>query len=164
MNRSIAENIELKRVQTLYQQALVLEEIFRKEKAGDKWIKKGDNNTAYFHAKVKAINIFLTTRIQLGEDDKWTEDPLSIHEATISFYHSLLMSSTQHEGEQNLLDVIPILITRYQNDLLVVMPSFDKLKEAVFTHNPLSALGPYDLMLIFTNFAGKQWVKTSTGL
>lgn len=70
----------------------------------------------------------------------------------INLYKSLLTSSAPHEGEQELLNVIPTSITTLQIDLLVETPSFDELKEAAFNLNPLSAPSLDGLTINFFEF------------
>lgn len=48
----LEKNEELKTLQEKYHHALLQEEVFWKEKSGEKWIKEGDRNTAHSHAKV----------------------------------------------------------------------------------------------------------------
>lgn len=66
VNWSVKENIVLKKLQALYHQAHIQEEVFQKEKSRDKQIKEGDRNTTYFHAKINARIWENITRLQLG--------------------------------------------------------------------------------------------------
>lgn len=84
---TIEKNIEFKRLQALYIQAITQEEIFWKEKSRDKWIKEGDKNTSYFYAKVNA-HIIKPSRTLLLEnrEDTWTDDPNTIHNEVVNYF------------------------------------------------------------------------------
>lgn len=59
------------------------------KKVGGKWIKEGDIKTTYFHGKVNVRRRTNISMLQLGEDNTWIEDPLTIHEVAVNFYMNL---------------------------------------------------------------------------
>lgn len=69
---SLADNIELNHLQALYQHASNQEEIFWKEKVGNKYVLDSDRNTAFFHEIVKASWAKSVTKLKINES--WGED------------------------------------------------------------------------------------------
>lgn len=81
------KDIELKRLPVVYNQEIIQEEIYWKEKLGDKWIIEGDRNMEFGHAKVKSRWNKQVKKLLLGEDEEeWTED---IGESTTQQIYSL---------------------------------------------------------------------------
>lgn len=62
-----------------------------------------------------------------------------IHQYVIFFFEQQLTSYSPILGDSSLLETIPSMATLYQNDMLATIPSFEEVKEAIFTINPDSA-------------------------
>lgn len=54
LNGTMQDNVELMRLHTMYEQVMIQEELFLKEKVGYKWVLDDDRNTSYCHEKVNA--------------------------------------------------------------------------------------------------------------
>lgn len=110
---------------------------------GDKWITERDRNTAFFHAKVNSQRNQQVTRLMLDENtEDWNDDIEIIHSSAVNFFAKQLVEETSTLDFGELVNAIPRLLNKYQNDLIASMPSREEIKEALFSLNPLSVPGP----------------------
>jgi len=123
-------------------EALLKQEMFWQEKARVRWHLDGDRNSSYFHRLTKIKN--KTKMISsLLVNDELTSDPQMISNHIVSYYNRLFSSSNTVLQDQQLVeDVIPKLIDDTTNNLLIMIPSLEEVKKAVFDLNQDSAPGP----------------------
>lgn len=106
-----------------------------------KWFKDGDKNTRFFHNYVKGRRKKLKLiEIQTGQGDVinnseniWTE--------AVMYFEDQFKEEICQEGDE-MLEVIPKLISAEQNVELSRPSSIEEVKEVVFELNGDSASGP----------------------
>ncbi|XP_071939205.1 uncharacterized protein [Coffea arabica] len=117
---SKAAQIELNKAQTELRHAILIEEQFWSQKARVKWLRTGDSNSKFFHAKVKLQRVQGAIHRVRNTNGDWVEDD---------------------EGSE-MLHLILSLITREDNVALEGYPSMEEVKRAVFGMDGDSAAGP----------------------
>ncbi|VFQ77313.1 unnamed protein product [Cuscuta campestris] len=115
--------------------------LFWKQKAGIKWLKEGDCNSSFFHAKIKEKRIHQKIHRIKDSNGNWLENTNDIqHEATNFF--KALFSNHNCEGMNKFLDNIPLLVDDSINTTLTKFPTEEEVKEAVWSLDPDSSAGP----------------------
>lgn len=127
-----------------YNDILLKEEIFWKQKSRESWLKEGDSNTKFFHNTTNfKRNINRIAKINTGEGTT-TKDPGKISEVLTNFYYSLLNSleASDLNTQKEMLKAIPKLITEADNKILNNKLSLEEVRVAVFQLHPDKAPGP----------------------
>ncbi|MCI07075.1 RNA-directed DNA polymerase (Reverse transcriptase), partial [Trifolium medium] len=120
---------------------LGMEESYWQQKANIHWHCDGDRNTAYFHRFAKIKNtINLITSLKHG--DSTLTDPNIISSHVVDHFSNLFNQNSRVTDNGLIEDVIPNLLTDNINNMLTMLPSFDEIKNAVFSLNKDSAPGP----------------------
>lgn len=127
---------------------LNMEEIFWKEKSKVKWHCEGDRNTTYFHrlAKIKNASSLITS---MKSGDITLNDPNEVSAHVVNHFSNLFSSNANVSQNDMVQEVIPKLITDRINNMLTLLPSFDEIKNAIFSLNKDSAPGPDGFGAIF---------------
>ncbi|PNX83757.1 ribonuclease H, partial [Trifolium pratense] len=130
-----------KSAQYLLDKALERQEEFWREKARINWHLKGDRNTAYFHrlAKIKNTSKLISS---LKHNNEIISDPTLLADHVVSYYKNVFCTNSFLQDQSLVEEVIPNLINEEVNTLLTMLPSFDEIKNAVFSLNKDSAPGP----------------------
>ncbi|XP_039682998.1 uncharacterized protein [Medicago truncatula] len=127
--------------QMLLTNALNVQEQFWKEKARNQHFIHGDRNTAYFHrvSKIRAA----TNSISLLQDgDNILSEPSDIELHILSYFQGIF-SMDNNCGQNTLVDeIIPALVTKEDNQMLMHFPLSYEIKAAVFALNADGAPGP----------------------
>ncbi|XP_019258573.1 PREDICTED: uncharacterized protein LOC109236798 [Nicotiana attenuata] len=120
---------------------LALEEEFWKQKAGMLWFKDGDRNTKFFHVQVKGRRKKLQLKRIKDNMDNWIEDDEQIAEEAIRFYKDQF-TETIVPNNFHIMEHVPRLVEREQNENLIATPTREEVKRAVYGLNTDSAGGP----------------------
>lgn len=127
-----------------YNDILLKEEIFRKQKSRESWLKEGDSNTKFFHNTTnykRSINRIVKIKTPEG---CITEDPDQIATVIINFYKSLLnnIEAVDLNAQNDMLKAKPKLITESDNKIMNNKLSLEEVKTAVFQLHPDKAPRP----------------------
>lgn len=137
---SLENKINLQKANAQLRMILHREEIFWHQKSRVKWLSYGDRNTHFFHQYTK-IRRHLNTVHRLKINDIWVEDQETLINGAVDHFSNLL-SSEDHNVENDIFHVIPKIITDAQNDLLCGIPSPKEIRDAVFSLPGSSSPGP----------------------
>jgi hypothetical protein len=148
----IQENIQLngpsdlllsdeKLANIVLEDALSKQEVFWQEKAKLNWYLSGDRNTKYFH-RIAKIKTTTKTISSLQDGDNVITDQNLIADHIVSYYKSLFSTNLVLQDSLLADEVIPNLISDDVNAILIMLPSIDEIKAAVFGLNGDSAPGP----------------------
>lgn len=124
------------------------EELYWKQKSRVLWLREGDRNTKYFHAKTKqrrARNRI--TRLQ-NAMNQWVCRDEEI-EAVASNYFQELFATTNPDTIQESIRFITAKVTNEMNQHLLSIPRHEEIKEATFAINPEKAPGPDGMTSLF---------------
>lgn len=139
------------------------EELFWKQKSRAIWLREGDRNTKFFHAKTKqrrARNRITKLMDSLGN---WVETEDGIESLATAYFDSLFTASAPSERDEA-VRFITATVTQEMNTSLTRETSEAEIKEAVFAINPDRAPGPDGMTSLFYqwfwNVVGKDVVKT----
>lgn len=117
------------------------EQILRKDKAKECWLTDGDANTRYFHLSTIAhqrqnhIDHIFT---EIGQRKTGQDD---IGDLFVDFYNKLF-NSESHIFPDDLQGLITKLVEEYANVQLMICPSVQEVKEAVFSMSGSKSSGP----------------------
>ncbi|KAH0639783.1 hypothetical protein KY285_036369 [Solanum tuberosum] len=119
---------------------LYVEEEFWKQKADIRWFQDGDRNTRFFHNYVKGRRKKLRlTEIQTIEGDTINTSE-NIGAEAVAFFEKQFKED-QTSGDEWMLDVIPKLITKEQNEEITRLSGMKEVKKVVFELNGASRVG-----------------------
>ncbi|XP_043710215.1 uncharacterized protein LOC122659132 [Telopea speciosissima] len=123
------------------QEVLLQEEIFWRQKSRVQWLKEGESNTKFFHTMVNF-------RRGIGRVDKvkdgngvWVHGQEDVGREAARFFVGLFMAQNRRRDE-DLLDLIPRLVTDADNEMLMMVPPMEEVRKAVFGLSCDSAPGP----------------------
>ncbi|KAK2660036.1 hypothetical protein Ddye_006569 [Dipteronia dyeriana] len=118
--------------------------IFLKEKSRVRWLAEGDQNSKSFHPLLKRKWASKTLSIiQIGENI--SNDPVDIGEHVSSCYQYLFSDLDSSSSNLSIIrEHVSSLVTVDENTSILRVPSFDEVRNTVFTMDPLSAPGPDD--------------------
>jgi hypothetical protein len=132
---------EEKAAQIRLDEALKIQEYFRKDKSRSKWFIEGDRNTSYFH-KLTQIRHATNRLVRLKVGDNYITDTNQVEQHVLTFYKDLFGSNNQCIPTDIVERTIPSLITAADNESLTHIPSFDEVKQAVFNMDGSSSPRP----------------------
>ncbi|KAL0754380.1 hypothetical protein Bca101_092048 [Brassica carinata] len=129
-------------------QAYREEELFWKQRCKDKWAVKGDLNTKYYHASVKANRS--RRRITKLMDDRGQAHFSEAAKGEVATeYFKKLFSSANSGDFSALFEGFSSRVTAGMNEILVREVSKEEVKEAVFSIKASSAPGPDGMTGLF---------------
>ncbi|KAL9682775.1 hypothetical protein QQ045_014583 [Rhodiola kirilowii] len=119
------------------------EEIFWRQRSRAEWLRQGDRNTAYFHAKASQRR--KRNRIDGLENDRGElcESEESIISIVTNYFNNIFESQgiTQGRNWEREFENIPKVISVEMNQILTAPFSESKVKRALFQIHPTKALG-----------------------
>ncbi|XP_027178157.1 uncharacterized protein LOC113777323 [Coffea eugenioides] len=133
-------HISLQEMQAGFQHALAIDEQFWSQKACVKWLSNGDRNSKFFHAVVRQSRVqgmIYRIKTQMGS---WVEEDGDIATEAIRFFSGLYSEAVVPSDE--LLSLIPPILTREENLTLEDIPSMDEVKRVVHAMDGDSVAGP----------------------
>ncbi|XP_062104194.1 uncharacterized protein LOC133815358 [Humulus lupulus] len=117
--------------------------LFLAQKAKTSWAKNGDDNTAIFHASLRARRT--QNRVSSIEDDQgnWCDTPDSVQHAFMQFFQQLLGSQMHQRTSvnQSIIDLGPKITDRHISILQADFTA-QEVKEAIFAIPGLKSPGP----------------------
>ncbi|GAA0142555.1 hypothetical protein LIER_35590 [Lithospermum erythrorhizon] len=119
---------------------LAIEEDFLSQQSGIKWLQEGDKNSGFYHNFVRKKR---KRNAVLGvlDEGEWITDPESIARSGIHFFQELFTQDTA-DGDEELVDCIPTMISAEENEQLLAVPQLEEIKQVVFSLCKESAAGP----------------------
>ncbi|WZZ62784.1 hypothetical protein YC2023_062891 [Brassica napus] len=153
---SSEEELELKwRLCAAYRE----DEIYWRQKSRALWLKEGDRNTKYFHAKTKqrrARNRITKLKNSMGA---WVETEEEIEQVAVEYFENIFATSNPSDFETS-IRFITERVTNEINVMLTAPPSDAEIKDAVFAINPDKVPGPDGMTSLFNqrfwNHIGKD--------
>ncbi|KAL0422180.1 UNVERIFIED_CONTAM: hypothetical protein Slati_3240900 [Sesamum latifolium] len=126
------------------------EEIFWKQRSKDHWLKEGDRNSRFFHAKANHRNRTNSIRRLWNSDSTWVESVEGVQQCIIEYFQSVFTSSRPHSDD--ILRVTehlpPMVSTEMADDLLRPYTEIEVTK-ALFSMSPLKSPGPNGMPPLF---------------
>jgi hypothetical protein len=117
------------------------EEIMARQRSRVAWLREGDRNTAFFHARASARKKTNRIDILVREDGSKCEDQQGIKGMVHSFYEDLFTSDPFLSMDE-VLEAIPVKVDDSMNESLCEQYSNEEIKEALFQMGPTKAPGP----------------------
>ena len=124
------------------------EKIFWRQKSRAIWLREGDRNTKYFHAKTKqrrARNRITKLKNSMGV---WVETEEGIEQLAVEYFEELFETSNPGDFEESIW-FITETVTEDMNAVLTAQITDTEIKDAVFSINPEKAPGPDGMTSLF---------------
>jgi hypothetical protein len=133
------------------------EEAFMKQKARNKWLNLGDQNSRFFHCQVKVRQARNAIKCLFDAEGNRLDTPDQIKEEVISFYQKLLgVSNAENEGE--MITTVSTLMDSTISDntkvLLAKEVTEEEIKSSMFSLGSEKAPGPMDSQHAFSRKLG----------
>ena len=127
---------------------LIKEEKMWKQRSRALWLKEGDQNTKFFHNR--ASHRYKRNRIEELKNEAGVvcTNEEEIADILIAYYQQLFSTASPTRVEE-VLRVVPSIITEEQNTMLAVEFVKAEINEALQQMEPLKALGPDGLPPLF---------------
>ena len=139
---------------------LIKEEKMWKQRSRALWLKEGDQNTKFFHNR--ASHRYKRNRIEELKNEAGVvcTNEEEIADILIAYYQQLFSTASPTRVEE-VLRVVPSIITEEQNTMLAAEFVKAEIDEALQQMEPLKAPGPDGLPPLFTKSSGIQLVMMS---
>ena len=112
------------------------------------WLRAGDRNTKYFHAKTKqqrARNRITRLRNSMHQ---WVRNEDEIETVAIDYFQQLFTTTNPYTIDKS-LRFITAAVTEEMNHRLLCLPQDEEIREATFAINPEKASGPDGMTSLF---------------
>jgi len=135
------------------------EEVFWAQRAKVDFLKHGDSNSKWFHARAKVR--YSTNYIQgLQQDDgTWVENEAEVRRLVVDYFEQLF-STTHPERFERILETIPVRVTDAMNDGLMREYSEAEILAALNSMGPTKSPGRTVSTPAFISITGLLWEKT----
>lgn len=122
--------------------------MYWKQKSQVLWLRAGDRNTKYFHAKTKQRRACSRITRLKNSMNQWVYSEEAI-EVVASEYFQQLFTTTNPSTIEETLRYITVSVSDDMNQRLLRIPSDEEIKDATLAINPEKAPGPDDMTSLF---------------
>jgi ribonuclease HI len=142
------ESSEIKGIEVKLCELFEREEVMARQRSRVEWLREGDRNTAFFHARASARRRTNKIKVIIRNDGSRCTELAGIKSEVESFYEE--MFSTEPCGAINeVLDAIQNKVTDNMNDDLCKRVTNEEIKVALFQMGPTKAPGPDGFPALF---------------
>ncbi|KAL0011886.1 hypothetical protein SO802_006994 [Lithocarpus litseifolius] len=127
---------------------MVVEEDMRHQRSRNCWLRSGDRNTSFFHAKASNIHKWNTIHRIRDAEDTWQEDEEMIGRTFVEYFEQLFTSS-QPNVSTELIDAIHFKVTDRMNSRLLQEFQASEVEQALKQMHPMKAPGPDGMPPLF---------------
>ena len=127
---------------------MVVEEDMWHQRSRNSWLRSGDRNTSFFHAKASNRHQRNTIHLVRDPNDEWQEDE-EVIERTFVEYFEQLFTSSQPNVSAELIEATHTKVTDRMNSKLLQEFQASEIEQALKQMHPMKAPGPDGMPPLF---------------
>ncbi|KAL0378863.1 UNVERIFIED_CONTAM: LINE-1 retrotransposable element O protein [Sesamum radiatum] len=129
---------------------LAREEMMWKQRGKVQWLREGDLNTAFFHAKASARQRKNTISHLRRQDGSWSSSAAEVQNIITSYFHGLFTSTRPSDADiEAAIEGLTTRVSTEMNSQLLLPFTADEVKNALFQMYPYKSPGPDGMSPIF---------------
>ncbi|XP_060183174.1 uncharacterized protein LOC132613143 [Lycium barbarum] len=124
-----------------YVRWLGLQDNLMRQKTQTNWFKKGDYNSRYIHSILRNRRRRIHLHRIKNHRGAWNQGEEQISKDAIKHFKGFF-NLNQQTSDHRIPNCIPTMINDQDNEHLTIIPNEEEIKEAIFSMNPESSVGP----------------------
>ncbi|KAK4384943.1 putative mitochondrial protein [Sesamum angolense] len=129
---------------------ILQEETFWKQRSKDLWLKEGDRNSSFFHAKASRRHQTNSIRKLRNPDGSWTETAEGVQRCILEYFQGVFTSSRPRPDDiQSGTEFLPTVVNAEMVEDLLRPYTETEVTKALFGMSPLKSPGPDGMPPIF---------------
>ncbi|KAL0374642.1 UNVERIFIED_CONTAM: putative mitochondrial protein [Sesamum radiatum] len=122
---------------------ILQEEVFWKQRSKDLWLKEGDRNSSFFHAKASRRHQINSIRRLRKDNGEWTVSTVEVQQCILRYFHQVFSSNRPSSDDiRRGTEHLPVVVDPGMAEDLQRPFTEIEVTKALFSMSPLKSPGP----------------------